>query len=154
MRQLNGDRRASDKEGPLYHVYLVRRITSMVAGGPRKEELRLVIGKELPLVEDSLRSESEQANQNARPKREGDLRKGEQRTGPRRIGDRRNNWRGQIEYEQWKDKGRRRLESERRRASKELRQSERRGEQGDRRKEAPERRALLNPPHRRSTDFD
>ena len=119
-----------------------------------KDELRLVMGKELPLVEDSLRSESEQANQNARPKREGDLRKGEQRTGPRRIGDRRNNWRGQIEYTQWKDIGRRHLEGERRQAPQEVRQTERRREQGDRRKEAPERRGLLNPQHHRFTDFD
>ena len=119
-----------------------------------KDELRLVMGKELPLVEDSLRSESEQANQKVRPKREGDLRKGEQRTGPRRIGDRRNNWRGQIEYTQWKDIGRRHLEGERRQAPQEVRQTERRREQGDRRKDAPERRALLNPPHHRSTDFD
>ena len=118
------------------------------------EELRLGMGDELLLVEHSLRSESEHANQRVQLKREGDLRKAEQRTRPRRIGDRRNNWRGQIEYEQWKDKGRRRLENERRRASKELRQTERRGAQGDRRKEAPERRALFNPRHRRSTDFD
>jgi hypothetical protein len=118
------------------------------------DELRLGMGKRLPWVEHSLRTESEQANQRVQPKREGDLRKAEQRTGPRRIGDRRNNWRGQIEHEQWKDKGRRRLENERRLASKELRQTERRGEQGDRRKEAPERRALFNPRHHRSTDCD
>jgi hypothetical protein len=117
-------------------------------------ELRLGMGKELPLVEHSLNTESEQANRREKPKREGDLRKAEQRTGPRRIGDRRNNWRGQIEFEQWKDKGRRRSENERRSASKELRQTERRGAQGDRRKEPPERRALFNPKHHRSTDFD
>jgi hypothetical protein len=117
-------------------------------------ELRLGIGKELPLVEHSLRTESEQANRREKPKREGDLRKAEQRTGPRRIGDRRNNWRGQIEFEQWNDKGRRRSENERRSSSKELRQTERRGPQGDRRKEPPERRALFNPKHRRSTDLD
>jgi hypothetical protein len=117
-------------------------------------ELRLGIGKELPLVEHSLRTESEQANRREKPKREGDLRKAEQRTGPRRMGDRRNNWRGQIEFEQWKDKGRRRSENERRSAATELRQTERRGAQGDRRKEPPERRALFNPKHHRSTDFD
>jgi hypothetical protein len=117
-------------------------------------ELRLGMGKELTLVEHSLRTESEPANRREKPKREGDLRKAEQRTGPRRIGDRRNNWRGQIEFEQWKDKGRRRSENERRSAAEELRQTERRGAQGDRRKEPPERRALFNPKHHRSTDFD
>jgi hypothetical protein len=128
--------------------------TTIVAGGPMAHELRLGIGKELPLVEHLLSSESEQANRREKPKREGDLRKAEQRTRPRRIGDRRNNWRGQIEFEQWQDKGRRRSENERRSASKELRQTERRGAQGDRRKEPPERRAVFNPKHRRSTDFD
>jgi hypothetical protein len=118
------------------------------------EELRLGMERELPLAKHSPRTESEQANQRVTPKREGDLRKAEQRTGPRRRGDRRHDWRGQIEYEVWTDKGRRRFEGERRRAAKELRQTERRGEQGDRRKEAPERRALFNPRHRRSTDFD
>jgi hypothetical protein len=105
-------------------------------------------------VENSPRTESEQANQGVKHKREGDLRKAEQRTEPRRIGDRGKNWRGQIEYKQWKDRERRRLEGERRRASHERRQSERRGEQGDRRKEAPERRALYNPQHRRFSDCD
>ena len=97
---------------------------------------------------------SEQANRGDRSKREGDLRKAERRTGPRRRGDRGNNWGGQIEYKQWKDRERRRLEGERRRASHERRQGERRGEQGDRRKEAPERRAVLNPRPHRSTDCD
>jgi hypothetical protein len=97
---------------------------------------------------------SEQANRGDRSKREGDLRKAERRTGPRRRGDRGNNWGGQIEYRQWKDRERRRLEGERRRASHERRQGERRGEQGDRRKEAPERRAWLNPRPHRSTDLD
>ena len=89
-----------------------------------------------------------------KPRREGDLRRAEQRTGPRRIGDRRNNWRGQIEYEQWKDTGRRRLEGERRHALQDIRQTERRGNQGDRRKKAPERRGLLNARPHRSTDWD
>ena len=128
-------------------------MTTIVAGGSMAHELRLGIGKELPLVDHSLGTESEQANRD-KPKREGDLRKAEQRTGPRRIGDRRNDWRGQIEFEQWKDKGRRRPENERRSASKELRQTERRGPLGDRRKQPPERRALFNPQHHRSTDFD
>ena len=112
------------------------------------------MAEELRVVESSPRTESEQANQGVKPKREGDLRKAEQRVGPRRIGDRGKNWRGQIEYKQWKDRERRRLEGERRRASHERRQSERRGKLGDRRKEAPERRALFNPPHRRFSDFD
>jgi hypothetical protein len=104
--------------------------------------------------ENSPRTGSAQANQGGRSKREGDLRKAEQRTGPRRRGDQGNNCRGQIEYKQWKDRERRRLEGERRRAAHERRQGGRRGEQGDRRKEAPERRGLLNPRPHRSTDFD
>jgi hypothetical protein len=112
------------------------------------------MAEELRVVENSPRTELEQANQGVKPKREGDRRKAEQRTGPRRIGDRGKNWRGHIEYKQWKARERRRLEGERRRASHERRQSERRGEQGDRRKEAPERRALLNPQHHRVSDFD
>src|SRR5712691_2286080 len=111
------------------------------------KELRLVMGN-------SPGTESEQENQGVKPKREGDLRKAEQRNGPRRMGERRKNWRGQIEYEQWKDRGRRRLEGERRQALHEPRQTERRGEQGDRRKKAPERRGLLNRRPHRSTDWD
>src|ERR1700730_3133742 len=118
------------------------------------EELRLELGKELRVAEHSPRTESEQATQGVTPKREGDRRKAEQRTGPRRNGERRKNWRGQIEYQQWKDVGRRRLEGERRQTSQECRQTERRGEQGDRRKEVPERRTLWNRRPHRSTDFD
>src|ERR1700680_3411727 len=103
--------------------------------------------------ENAPRTGSEQANQGGRSKREGDLRKAEQRTGPRRQGDRGNNCRGQIEYKQWKDRERRRLEGERRRASHKRRQGERRGEQGDRRQEAPERRGLFNPRPHLSPEF-
>ena len=106
------------------------------------------------MAEHSPRMESEQATEGVTPNREGNRRKAEQRTGPRRIGDRGRNWRGRIEYKQWKDRERWRLEGDRRRASKDRRQAERRGEQGDRRKGTPDRRALLNPRPHRSTDCD
>jgi hypothetical protein len=111
------------------------------------------MAEELRGPEDPPRTESE-PNHGGRSKREGDLRKAEQRTGPRRLGDRSKNCGGQIEYRQWKDRERRRLEGERRRVSHERRRGERRGEQGDRRKEVPERRGLLNPRPHRSTDLD
>jgi hypothetical protein len=112
------------------------------------------MAEELRVGEHSPRTESWQSDQVAKPKREGDLRQAEQRTGPRRRGDREKNWQGQIEYKQWKDRERRRLEGERRRPSHDRRQSERRGEQGDRRKQPAERRGLLNPRPHRSTDYD